>query len=141
MTRLESIRSEVLAHPLHSACEMTLARAEDGHAETGFAVNDFTVNPQGILHGGIVYAMVDVSCFFALVSQLPADQHAVTAEIHCSMLRGARRGEQVLIRSRVDRLGRTLAAMRADVLVARDEGEVLIATGSVTKAIVASSRG
>ena len=140
MSRLESIRPDVLAHPLHKACELSVTHAADGRAETRFAVNAFTVNPQGILHGGIVYAMVDVSCFFALASQLPADRHPVTAEIHCSLLRGARDGESVLVRSHVDRLGRSLAAMRADVLVLREEGEVLIATGSVTKAIVASAR-
>lgn len=140
MTRLEQTCDDVLAHPLHRACELTLVSAAAGQAETRFAVNSFSVNPQGILHGGIVYAMVDVSCFFALASQLPADRHPVTAEIHCSLLRGAREHDSVIVRSKVDRLGRALAAMRADVLVARDAGEVLIATGSVTKAIVDSSR-
>lgn len=140
MTRLEHIRDEVLAHPLHRACELALVNAGDGRAETRFAVNAFSVNPQGILHGGIVYAMVDVGCFFALVSQLPEDRHPVTAEIHCSLLRGAIAGDTVIVRSQVDRLGRTLAAMRADVLVTREDGETLIATGSVTKAIVASNR-
>jgi len=37
----------------------------------------------------------------------------------------------------VDRLGRTLAAMRADALAVKPDGsEKLIATGSVTKSII-----
>jgi acyl-coenzyme A thioesterase 13 len=60
----------------------------------------------------------------------------VTVETHSSVLRAAMKGETVVIRARLDRLGRTLAAMRAEALAVNASGEErLIATGSVTKAI------
>ncbi len=138
MSRLEEVRESVLAHPLHRACELELLHAEDGRSEVRFAVNDFTANPMGALHGGILYALMDVACFFAVVPSLPAEQQPVTVETHNSVLRAAMKGEQVVIRAQMDRLGRTLAAMRAEALAVNAEGnERLIATGSVTKAITA----
>ena len=138
MSRLEQVRDGVLNHALHRACELSLKHSADGRAEVSFAVNDFTANPQGALHGGILYAMMDVACFFAVVPQLTADQHPVSVEVHTSVLRAALKGDTVIIRSWVDRLGRTIAAMRCDALVIEKDGsERLIGTGSVTKSILA----
>jgi uncharacterized protein (TIGR00369 family) len=137
MSRLEQVRDGVLKHAFHQACELVLNHSADGRAEISFAVNEFTANPQGALHGGILYAMMDVACFFAVVPQLNADQHPVSVEVHTSVLRAALKGDTVIIRSRVDRLGRTLAAMRCDALVIDADGsERLIGTGNVTKSIL-----
>lgn len=137
MSRLQQVREGVLSHPLHRACGLELVHSAGGRAEVRFAVNDFTVNPQGALHGGILYAMMDVACFFAVVPQLNEDQHPVSVEVHTSVLRAAQQGETVVIRSWVDRLGRTLAAMRCDALVINADGsERLIGTGNVTKSIL-----
>jgi|SRR5690554_814967 len=137
MSKLEQVREGILGHPLHRACDLELVHSTDGRAEIRFAVNDFAVNPAGALHGGILYAMMDVACFFAVISQLQADQHPVSVEVHSSVLRAALQGETVVIRSWVDRLGRTLAAMRCDALVVNADGsERLIGTGNVTKSIL-----
>ena len=136
MSHIDQIKDDILAHPLHRACELELVSAVDGRSEVRFPVNDFTTNPQGALHGGIVYALMDVACFFAVVPSLSEDQQPVTVETHSSVLRAAMKGESVVIRARLDRLGRTLAAMRAEALAVNASGEErLIATGSVTKAI------
>lgn len=137
MSRLENVREGVLSHPLHRACELTLHHAGDGRAELSFAVNDFTGNPQGALHGGILYALMDVACFFAVVPALAEEQHPVSVEVHTSVLRAARHGERVVLRSQLDRLGRTLAAMRCEAFAVDSQAsERLIATGSVTKSIL-----
>ena len=137
MSHIDQIKNDILAHPLHRACELELVSAVDGRSEVRFPVHDFTPTPQGALPGGIVYALMDVACFFAAASRLPPEQHAVTIETHSSVLRAASRGEQVGIRAHVDRLGRTLAAMRAEAYaINAQQQERLIATGSVTKAIV-----
>ncbi len=132
-------RESVLAHPFHRACGLELYNAADGAAEIGIAMNEFTVNPEGSLHGGIVYAFVDVASFFAVVSQLYDHQHPVSIETHVSLLRAAGSGDRVTIQARVDRLGRTLAAMRAEVHADNGERQRLIATSSVTKAILADA--
>jgi acyl-coenzyme A thioesterase PaaI-like protein len=86
---------------------------------------------------GMLYTFFDVACFFACLTLLEADKHPVSIETHTSVLRAAFKGDRVMIRARVDRLGRTLAAMRADALAVKPDGsEKLIATGSVTKSII-----
>lgn len=129
---------QALEHPLHRACELELIHAADGNSELRFAVNDFCTNPIGTLHGGILYALMDVACFFAASTLLKPDQHVVTVETHSSVLRAAQQGEHVIIRAHTDRLGRTLAAIRVEAHAVDQSGqERLIATGSVTKSVIA----
>lgn len=122
--------------PLHKACELAVLASGEGRSEIRFAVNDFAGNVIGTLHGGILYAMVDVAAFVALMSVIPRGLHGVTADIQVSVLRPANKGEQVWLRGRVDRVGRTLANMRVEAVVPTDQGERLIATGTVVKALI-----
>jgi acyl-coenzyme A thioesterase 13 len=142
MSKLDQIRETVLAHPLHVASELTLEQAGHDGATLHFSVNDFTSNPQDALHGGILYALMDVACLFAVLPRLEMNEHAVSVEVSTSVLRAARRGERVTLRSKVDRRGRTLAAMRCEAYATDTGGsERLIATGNVTKAIVTEPAG
>lgn len=61
----------------------------------------------GALHGGILYALMDAACFFAVVPSLSADQQPVTVETHSSVQRAALKGESVVIRARLNRLRRS----------------------------------
>ena len=137
MNKLDQVIATVLAHPFHQACELTLTHCADGVAEVAFPVNGFTGNPQGALHGGILYALMDVASFLSVSSRLAPEQHAVSIDVHTSVLRAARPGETVRITSRVDRVGRSLAAMRCEATATSADGQTrLIATGSVTKSII-----
>ena len=137
MTQHDATLQGVLTLPLHKACELTLVSLGEQSSDIAFAVNDFTANPTGALHGGILYTMMDVACFFAVYPHLPQGQHPVTIENANSVLRAAFLGEQVRIRAKADRIGRTIAAMRAEAYAINANGEErLIATGSVTKSII-----
>lgn len=136
---LERVRDAVLDTPLHRAAGLEIRAAADGRAEICYPVNDMTANIQGMLHGGIVCVMHDVACFLAVASLLPAEKHAVTAETQSSILRPANRGETIIVRAQVDRVGRTLAFMRSETFARDGDGrERLIATGSLTKAVVSA---
>lgn len=138
-TVLDREREHVLAQPVHRAAGLELVSAADGACEIRYQVNDTTANPHGMLHGGIVCLMHDVADFLALCSILPADKHAVTAETHTSILRPANRGETIIVRAKVDRLGKSLAFIRCETYARDADGrERLIATGSLTKAVVAA---
>lgn len=128
--------ARIVSHPLHVACGLEVLSSADGRSEIRFAVNDFTGNVIGTLHGGILYAMADVAAFMALLSVIPDGLHGVTADIQVSVLRAAKVGEQVLARGRVDRVGRTLANMRVEAFVAGSEGERLIGTATVVKSLI-----
>lgn len=129
----------VLAQSLHVAAELEVVSVGEGRAEVCYRVNDATANPHGMLHGGVITLMHDVAVFLAVASLLPADRHAVTCETHVSILRPANRGETIVVRGAVDRLGRTLAFLRSETFARDANGkERLIATGSLTKAVTAA---
>lgn len=129
-------RARILSHPLHAAGDLAVLVSDGGASEITFAVNGFTANVIGTLHGGILYAMVDVAAFMALLSVIPDGLHGVTADIQVSVLRAAKQGDIVHVRGRVDRVGRTLANMRAEAFVMTEGKERLIATGTVVKSLI-----
>lgn len=133
---LDRVLDSVLSQPLHAAAQLELVSAADGRSEIRYQVNDMTSNVMGMLHGGVVCLMQDVGMSLAVSSLLPTEKHAVTAEAHSSLLRPANRGETIIVRSQVDRLGRAMAFMRSETFARGADGtERLIATGSVTKAV------
>ena len=133
---LDRVLPSVLSQPLHRAAGLEFLSAADGHAEIRYEVNENTCNPLGMLHGGVVCMMHDVADFLAVASLLPAERHAVTADTQSCMLRPANRGEKIVVRARVDRLGRTLAFIRCESFAVDVDGrERLIATGAITKAV------
>lgn len=126
----------ISTNPLHAACELKVLKAHEGWSEISFQVNEFTANITGHLHGGILYAMVDVGCFMAMASLLEPGRHGVTADIQVSVLRPAVKGETVIVRGRADRIGRTLANLRAEAYAVGATGERLIGTGTVVKSLL-----
>lgn len=132
----QGLLDSILASPLHQAVGLRVRAAAGGQSRLRFQVNEFCLNITGHLHGGITYAMVDVACFLALASRLEPGRHGVTVDMQVSVLRPAGRGDQIIVKGRLDRLGRQIAHMRAEVFVDSAEGEKLIATGSVTKSVI-----
>ena len=85
----------------------------------------------GGTHGGALYALLDAVCMLALLPALPAGQHAVTHDLHVSMMRTVRPGARCDLEGQVVRIGRTLAFIEG---VARVDGQV-VASARVTKSL------
>ncbi|WP_346622757.1 PaaI family thioesterase [Blastococcus montanus] len=122
----------VLDIPLHRFLGVQLRDERDLAAGIRFPVGEAAQNPAGMLHGGVVYALLDVASFLALLPQLGADEHAVTHDVSASLLRPVRAGATVEVTATVLRRGRAVAFLRAEATV---DGE-LVATGQVTKTVV-----
>jgi len=120
----------VLDVPLHRHLGLVL----DGH-ENGAALAHFDVGPNhsgfGNLHGGVIYVLFDATCMLALLPSLDASQHAVTHDLHVSMLRPVPVGARCRLEARVVKVGRSLAFMDAAALV----DDRLVATARVTKSL------
>lgn len=133
---LESVRDKILSQPFHQACEFSIVNAEAGRSHTQFKVNSFTSNIVGRLHGGIMYALLDVTAFIALSTRLRSGQHAVSVDVHFAVLNVAFVGETVELEAQVDRSGATLGFMRLEAYVSDANGtKRIIGTGHVTKAV------
>jgi uncharacterized protein (TIGR00369 family) len=122
----------VLALPLHRSLGLRLADADDPAAGVELTVGPATVNPSGVLHGGLVPLLVDVTCFLRLVPELGEAAHAVTVSSTASIIAAARECDVVRVTAQVDRLGRTHAFLSGRLCV----GDKVVATGQVVKAVV-----
>ena len=122
----------VLGIPLHRFLGMELRDATDPAAGIWFPVSAPTLNPGGLLHAGVIYTLMDVACFLALIAHLGDEEHAVTHDLVVSLIRPVSAGKRVDLTGTVLRRGRAVAFMRAEATV---DGEV-VAAAQVTKSVV-----
>jgi len=108
----------------------------DHHDAQGVAHAHFDPHPgllaYGRLHGGALYALLDAMGLLALQPRLRPGQHAVTHDLHVSMLRAAPPGTRVQLRAEAVKVGRTLAFIDARA----EAGGQVLATARITKSLV-----
>lgn len=123
----------VLDIPLHRFLGIELSDPERPAAGITLDVGEAALNNAGVLHGGIVTALLDVACYLALLEQLEPQENAVTHDLSVSLMRPVARGRQVLLAGQVVRRGRSVVFLRAEATV---DG-VVVASGQVTKTLLA----
>jgi len=131
-SRFDARVPAILGIPFHQFLGMELRDVDDPAAGIWFPVGPPTLNPVGLLHAGVIYSLMDVACFLALIGHLGDDEHAVTHDLTVSLLRPVSPGKRVDITGTVLRRGRQVAFMRADATV---DGQV-VAAAQVTKSVV-----
>ena len=119
-------------HPLHRYMGVEKIHAAQGKATIELTVNENSVNPLGMFHGGVVYTLLDMGCYSALVSELPDHEGAATHDIHVSVMSAAKLGERVTVTAQVLKRGRNVAFMEAQL----HGGGKLLARATVTKSIL-----
>ena len=134
-TALTARVQAVLDIPLHRFLGMELREPAEPSAGIWFPVAGPAQNQAAMLHGGVVYTLLDVASFLALLPHLSDDEHAVTHDLTVSLLRPVTAGKRVDVRGTVLRRGRAVSFMRAEATV---EGEI-VAAAQVTKSVVRAS--
>ena len=135
-SELQRRRQAILDVPLNRHLGLFI---DQDHQETGDGVAHacFDVMPHhlafGGLHGGVLYALMDAVSMLALLPTLTPAQHAVTHDLHASMMRSVAPGARCRLSAQVIRQGRTLAFIEAKACV---DGAV-VASARVTKSITA----
>jgi uncharacterized protein (TIGR00369 family) len=89
--------------------------------------NDLKQN-NGVVHGGAIASLIDSATAFAIISVLPPDEKATTADLTISYLRPLREG-RAHSTARVLRAGRRLIVVSAELV---DDAGKLIATALTT---------
>jgi uncharacterized protein (TIGR00369 family) len=123
----------VLDIPLHRFLGMELRDPAEPSAGIWFPVAPPAQNQAAVLHGGVVYTLMDVASFLALLPSLSDAEHAVTHDLTVSLLRPVAADARVDVTGTVLRRGRAVAFMRAEATV---DGQV-VAAAQVTKSVVA----
>lgn len=126
--KLQAVQNQ----PYHHYLGLQKLEAETGHGRLQLVIEEQLINPAGALHGGVLYSVLDVVSYLALLSQLEAKQEAVTHDIHVSVMRAAKLGQQLNFSATLEKLGKRLAFIEAKARC----GEQLIASARVTKSII-----
>jgi len=112
--------------PLADTLGITSVAREPGHCRMRLEVNPAFFNPNGVLHGGVIYTMIDYSMGGAVQAGLPEGEHCATIEVKVSYLASVREGT-LTAETHVVKQGRSVAFVESKVT--DDQGR-LIATGS-----------
>jgi len=108
---------------------------ESPNTGSGRAVLDIgpeLLNPNGVVHGAVLFAMVDTAMGAATMSVLEGGQACASIEVHLRFLRAAAAGSLTADVS-VIRAGRRIVQLEGRVTGADDE---LIATASGSFAVI-----
>ncbi len=117
---------------LKSFLGMALDGEAEGHARARVEIGDEHRNPNGVVHGAVLFAMVDTAMGKATMSLLPDGQFCASVEVQLRFIRAASEGELVADVS-VVRRGRNVVHLEGRV---HDGDDRLIATAGGTFAII-----
>ena len=117
--------------PHARALGMDLVEATPGAVEIAMPWNpDLVGDPRtGVLHGGVVSALMDTCCGAAVMTHPARPATTATIDLRIDYLRSATPGQRVRTRAECFHVTRSVAFVRA---VARDEGESPVATATGT---------
>src|SRR5512141_3259614 len=102
----------------------------EGYSRSRIAITPDHMNPHGVVHGGVLYAMADTGMGAALYSKLRDDESCATIEIKMVYMASVREGT-VECETRLLNKGRRVAVLESDVKL----GDRLVAKALGTFAI------
>jgi uncharacterized protein (TIGR00369 family) len=108
---------------------LTLIGAELEQVEYGKVVisckqKDSLTQQQGLIHGGVVTTLADVSCGYAALTTMPHDAEVLTVELKINLIRPAS-SNKIIATGEVIKSGKTLVITEATVT--DQTGEKIIA--------------
>jgi uncharacterized protein (TIGR00369 family) len=112
---LEELTERIRSSPFHRWAGIDLVRVGGGKAELAMDLEDHHLNPQRIVHGGIIAAMADTSIGLALRSALAPGSTHRTAQLNVHFLAKAQ-GDRLIGRGRTLHMGSRMGYGEAEVL-------------------------
>ena len=91
---------------------------EKGTSEIAYTVMDWELNPEDMIHGGITSTALDTA--MGMMAHYYMQKTVVTVTINVSFLKPILLGDTFHIHTQLESLGRTLATMKAEVRLERD---------------------
>ena len=108
-----------------------------GCSTFALTVRESHMNPHGVVHGGVVYTLVDYAMGGAVTSELAAGERCATLEVKINYLASATGGD-IVAEARVVSRTRRIAVLEARV---HGEGARLLALATGTYYVHASAAG
>ncbi len=127
-SQVERIQKALKTVPFAKLLGIELEEVAPGTATLGFSMRKDLKQNNGVAHGGAIASLIDTAAAFAVISLLPPDEKATTADLTISYLRPLTNG-RAHSTARVLRAGRRLIVVSAELV---DDAGVLIATALTT---------
>ncbi len=115
--------------PLHEHLGIETQSVGDGRSHITLLAEPHHLRSAGIVHGGVIAALLDASQGMAALSVAPAGHDVVTVQLNVNFIRVVALGESVEARGEVLHAGRRTAVTRGEVMTASG---ALVAAGSAT---------
>lgn len=118
--------------PFSAEIDMRLHEAENGIAVLSVPYDPRLVgDPEtGVLHGGVITALLDTACGCAVMASSPKLRSTATLDLRIDYMRPAAAGERVFCRAECYRLTRSIGFARAAAYLADPADPVATAQGS-----------
>ena len=116
------------APPFNQYLGIEVPRMEGGEAEAVIALGPHHTNNRGVVHGGVLSALLDSAMGAAVISAIPEEWWCATTGLSIQFLAGASKGRLVAT-GRVQRRGRSIAFVSGEAV---DEAGTLVATAQGT---------
>lgn len=125
MNILDQLRGVNAASAYNQSAGFELLSAADGEAELAVDAKPELLQHAGLLHAGVLGALIDTACGFAAAS-IAGSVLASHYSVRCYR---PGKGERFVARARVVKSGKRQVFATAEVFALCDDGEVLIAGG------------
>ena len=127
-----TVAAEHSVGPLADLLGIVSEERKPGRARMRLTVDPAWRNPNGVLHGGVIYIMIDYSMGGAIQPNLPEGDYCTTIEVKVSYLSAVREGS-LTVETEVVKQGRNIAFTESKVT--DDQGR-LVATASGSMFII-----
>lgn len=137
--RIRIARQFIEAIPFSAALEMRFERLEPGVAEISMPYSAALVgDPEtGVVHGGIVSALMDTCGGAAVMAALPMGAATATIDLRIDYMRAATPGQRLTAMAECHHLTRSVAFVRATAWDEDRANPVATATGAFTAKVPA----
>jgi acyl-CoA thioesterase len=115
---------------------INFTKGGDGYSQCILEVNEKLLNPNKVVHGGVVYSMADTSMGAALYIGLKDDEICATIEIKINYLKAVKAGT-LICDTKVLHKGKNFAVLESEV----KNNDILVAKAIGTFSIFKVNRG
>ena len=116
-----------MTHPFADLIALQIDEQRAGFSRLSLLIGPDHLNPHGVAHGAVLYALADTGMGAALYPTLEAGQACATIEIKISYFRPVSGGE-IRCATQIDNKGRSIAHLTSRI--EQDGKLVALATGS-----------